>query len=116
MSSYQRPASKAQIVARHAVEEDTWLHCDASVSVAFHDTEVDPVFNYGNLTALRYIKMGWGDFIQLPSRQSAEPVNQQVTVSRLVMPLSGRWLMNSVSTETGSWCSRAEVHYQSLID
>ena len=42
-----------------------------------HDTSADPVFNYGNLTALRLFEMSWADFTSLPSRQSAEPPNQQ---------------------------------------
>lgn len=45
--------------------------------VVSHDTAADPVFNYGNQTALTLFEMTWPEFIALPSRQSAEPPNQE---------------------------------------
>jgi hypothetical protein len=36
----------------------------------------DPVFNYANLKALELFELSWEDFTCLPSRLSAEPVNQ----------------------------------------
>ena len=45
--------------------------------VMSHNTEPDPIFNYANLTAQRLFEMSWDEFITLPSRHSAEPVNQQ---------------------------------------
>ncbi len=48
----------------------------ASFAVVSHDTTSDPVFNYANLKALELFELGWEDFIRLPSRLSAEPVNQ----------------------------------------
>ena len=41
-----------------------------------HNTEKDPVFNYANQTALRLFEFTWDEFVLLPSRLSAEPVNQ----------------------------------------
>jgi hypothetical protein len=41
-----------------------------------HDTQADPVFNYGNLCAQRLFELTWNELTQLPSRQSAEPPNQ----------------------------------------
>ncbi|MEJ2043233.1 MAG: MEKHLA domain-containing protein [Reinekea sp.] len=41
-----------------------------------HNTEDDPIFNYGNRTALDLFQMDWQEFTQLPSRKSAEPVNR----------------------------------------
>jgi hypothetical protein len=41
-----------------------------------HDTASDPVFNYANLKALELFELNWEEFICLPSRLSAEPVNQ----------------------------------------
>ena len=40
--------------------------------VVSHNTDSDPVFNYGNKTALKLFEMKWVDFIRLPSRLSAE--------------------------------------------
>ena len=42
-----------------------------------HDTAPDPVFNYGNETALGLFGMPWEDFTALPSRFSAAPVSRE---------------------------------------
>lgn len=42
--------------------------------VASHDTQADPVFNYGNKAALTLFEMSWEQFTSLPSRLSAEPL------------------------------------------
>jgi hypothetical protein len=46
----------------------------ASFAVVSHNTAADPVFNYGNRTALCLFEMDWGHFTTLPSRLSAEPL------------------------------------------
>ena len=38
--------------------------------------EPDPVFNFGNKTALDLFEMTWDEFTQLPSRMSAEPMHR----------------------------------------
>lgn len=49
---------------------------EAPFAVVSHNTEVDPVFNYGNKVALELFEMKWVDFINLPSRLSAEQQNR----------------------------------------
>lgn len=44
--------------------------------VVSHGTEAEPIFNYGNALALRLFELPWADFIRLPSRRSAEPLDQ----------------------------------------
>lgn len=44
--------------------------------VVSHGVEADPVFNYANLAAQRLFEYPWEKFCQLPSRLSAEPLNQ----------------------------------------
>ena len=39
-----------------------------------HDTQANPIFNYGNQTALQLWSLSWDEFIQTPSSQSAEAV------------------------------------------
>jgi len=46
---------------------------EAPFCVVSHNTETDPVFNYGNKVALELLEMKWDDFTKLPSRLSAEP-------------------------------------------
>lgn len=49
----------------------------ASFALVSHGTGDDPVFNYGNKTALKLFEMNWNDFTQLHSRKSAEPINRE---------------------------------------
>ena len=53
---------------------DALFHLDAVV--VSHDTQPDPVFQYGNQLALSLFEMDWDTFTRLPSRFSAEPMNQ----------------------------------------
>jgi hypothetical protein len=53
------------------------LFCAAFV-VLSHDTEVDPILNYGNQAALTLWEMEWPDFTQMPSRLTAEPDLREV--------------------------------------
>ena len=50
---------------------------DAPCAIVAHGTEADPVFFYGNRYALHCFEMTFADFARLPSRLSAEPVNQE---------------------------------------
>jgi len=52
---------------------------EAPFGVVSHNTEADPVFNYGNKVALELFEMKWDEFIKLPSRLSAE---QQIREER----------------------------------
>ena len=49
---------------------------NANFVMVSHDTQPDPVFNYGNQTALELWEFDWEHFLQLPSRLSAEPLAQ----------------------------------------
>lgn len=41
-----------------------------------HDTNAEPVFNYANAKGLELFELSWEELTQLPSRLSAEPINQ----------------------------------------
>jgi MEKHLA domain len=49
---------------------------ESPLVVVSHGTEVDPVLNYGNQTALDLWEMTWEQLIKTPSRLTAEPVNR----------------------------------------
>ena len=49
----------------------------ASFALVSHTTDPDPVFNYGNATALELFEMTWEAFTALPSRRSAEPLARE---------------------------------------
>jgi len=42
--------------------------------VVSHGTEADPIFNYANQRAIELWELSWDEFVQLPSRLSAEPI------------------------------------------
>jgi MEKHLA domain. len=42
-----------------------------------HGTETDPILNYGNETALALWEMAWDDFVRMPSRLTAEPMERE---------------------------------------
>lgn len=44
--------------------------------VLSHNTDADPIFNYANQSALSLFELNWQQLINLPSRQSAETMNQ----------------------------------------
>jgi hypothetical protein len=48
----------------------------APIVVVSHGLETDPILNYGNRTALDLWETGWATFVRIPSRLTAEPVNQ----------------------------------------
>ena len=47
---------------------------NANFVLVSHDTQPDPIFNYGNQTALDLWEFDWQHFTELPSRLSAEPL------------------------------------------
>jgi len=49
----------------------------ADFALLSHDTAADPLFNYANQTAQNLFELSWPEFIGMPSRFSAEPVNRE---------------------------------------
>ena len=45
--------------------------------IVSHGTQADPIFNYGNQTALQLWSLSWEELTKTPSRLSAEPVNRE---------------------------------------
>lgn len=50
---------------------------EADFALLSHNTDADPLFNYANQTALDLFELSWPEFIGMPSRLSAEPVNRE---------------------------------------
>ena len=76
ISSYHRLTGK-DLVEKGLVGADKYRALyDAPYGVVSHNPEDDPIFNYGNRTALRLFQMDWSTFTILPSRRSAEPENR----------------------------------------
>lgn len=75
-SSYRRLLGKDLIADVGNDEQFARALFHAPFAVVSHNTAAEPIFNYANLTALQLFAMDWDEFTQLPSRLSAEPVNQ----------------------------------------
>ena len=75
VASYRRWLGR-DLVASDTPEAAAQAIYEAPFVVVSHDTAEDPIFNYGNLTALRLFAFSWDGFTSLPSRESAEPLHR----------------------------------------
>lgn len=74
--SFERCTGKSLLSSDLTPEKIAEALFEASFALVSHGTEEDPVFNFGNHTALELFELPWEEFIRLPSRKSAEPVNR----------------------------------------
>ena len=76
-TSYERYMGQPPIACESSSTDRIEALFDAPFALVSHGTEEDPIFNFGNQTALDLFEFTWEQFIALPSRKSAEPVNRQ---------------------------------------
>ena len=76
-SSYERWTGQQLLSSRFPPHALVTQLFHAPFALVSHGTEDDPIFNFGNQTALDLFGMSWEAFTQLPSRKSAEPVNRE---------------------------------------
>jgi len=69
--SYRRLIGTPLVAPAPDPVEALWT---APHAIVAHGTEADPVFFFGNRTALSLFEMAFATFTQLPSRCSAEPL------------------------------------------
>ena len=69
---------------------------EAPFAVLAHDNSPEPIFFYGNLRAQQVFEMTWDELTILPSRLSAEPVNQAERV-RLLEQVSNNGYIDNYS-------------------
>jgi len=75
--SYERLVGKPLLPTNiSAADAARWLYQEAPFVVVSHNTDDDPRFVYGNLTAQRCFEYDWDEFTTLRSRLSAEPPNR----------------------------------------
>lgn len=75
ITSYRRLTGRELVAQKGSREEIARMLYEAPYGVVSHGTGDDPVFNYGNRTALALFELSWRNFVALPSRESAEAVN-----------------------------------------
>jgi hypothetical protein len=76
-SSYRHWTRRDLVPARMTDPEAARFLFDAPWVLLSHNTDPDPVFNYGNRTALSLFGMTWDELMACPSRQSAETGEQE---------------------------------------
>ena len=81
--------------------EPTLQGSDAAKAIYFapfvvlsHNTAADPIFNYGNKSALDLFEISWQELTALPSRQSAEPPNREER-AQLLQAVSSQGFMEN---------------------
>lgn len=74
LASYSRWTGRVLVDAGLPPVEQARRLFTAPFAVLSHDTAADPVFNYGNRTALELFELTWEELTRLPSRFSAEPL------------------------------------------
>ena len=74
INSYFRLTGNELIQPAHDINLTAKKVYNADFAVVSHDIQEDPVFNYGNKTALSLFEMDWESFTNLHSRKSAEPL------------------------------------------
>lgn len=77
LDSFRHWTGRDLLVRSGSVEDQAEALFAAPFVVVSHGTEPDPILNYGNQAALDLWEMAWGQLICMPSRQTAEPVNQE---------------------------------------
>jgi hypothetical protein len=78
LDSYRRLGGSDLIDRQQPPITQSQLLYTAPFVVVSHDTQTNPVLNYGNQVALELWEMDWSTFTGTPSRQTAEPENQAV--------------------------------------
>jgi hypothetical protein len=58
-------------------EAARFIFTSARWALLSHDTSPDPIFNYGNQTALRVFGMSWEELTSCPSRLSAAAADRE---------------------------------------
>ena len=76
LNSYARLLQTELIERSHDREDEAKRLFHAPFVVVSHGTQVDPILNYGNQTALNLWEMSVEAFCQTPSRKTAEPMHR----------------------------------------
>ncbi|HAC64741.1 MAG TPA: MEKHLA domain-containing protein [Cyanothece sp. UBA12306] len=73
LDSYQKLLAKELITRTDNAQENAKALFLSPIVVVSHGKEANPIFNYGNQTALNLWEMSWQEFIQTPSKSPVNP-------------------------------------------
>ena len=83
LDSYRYWTGRELIERKGSAAEQAVALFEAPFAVLAHGTESDPILNYGNQQALELWEMDWPTFTHIPSRQTAEFMQQDARVQLL---------------------------------
>ena len=75
-----------------------------------HGKDSDPLFNYGNQQALQLFELRWDELLQMPSRLSAEAINQQQRAWLLAEVSAKGFIENYNGVRISKTGKRFEIH------
>ena len=93
LSSYRRWIGSDLLPPQKSPDALAQSLFDAPFVVISHGTEEDPVLNYANQAALTLWEMSWEEFTKMPSRLTAEPM-EQAERARLLTEVSKKGFMD----------------------
>jgi hypothetical protein len=91
----------------------------APFALLSHNNEADPLFNYANAQALKLFEFDWQELIALPSRLSAEPINQSARAELLAQVNAHGFIKNYQGiriSKTGKRFKISEAVVWNLVD
>lgn len=117
MQNYQHCLNAPLICA--SLDDAAQVLWEAPFAVVSHNIATDPLFNYANLQALELFGYDWDTFTHLPSRLSAEPMNQ-VERAAFLMRVRGQGFATDYSgvriSKTGRRFQIAQAVVWNLFD
>lgn len=76
LDSFHRWTGRDLLDRSGSIEAQAEALFAAPCVVVSHGTETDPILNYGNQAALDLWEMPWEQLVGMPSRHTAEPIDQ----------------------------------------
>ena len=76
-----------------------------------HNTKAEPIFNYANAKALELFELSWYELITLPSRLSAEFVNQEARATLLAEVTTNGFIDNYQGIRISSTGKRFKISH-----
>ncbi|NBV75601.1 MAG: MEKHLA domain-containing protein [Methylococcaceae bacterium] len=109
VQSYERLLGQPLLTPKHdlSLSEQLFL---AEFAVLSHNSAADPVFNYANRQALALFELNETQLTQMPSRLSAEPVNQQQREALLDQVRSQGYISNYSGVRISRTGKRFRIH------
>ena len=94
VDSFQQLTGKQLIVEQETPEQLAEALFFAPFVIVSHGIQADPIFNYGNQTALKLWEISWDNLLKMPSRLSAEEINREARAMMLQQAAKNGYIDN----------------------